>query len=303
MLLPKRKRTLLPDPMSVVSRFVEAANRHDADGIEACLHPDFESIQPIHPSRNFRGARQVRRNWQAIFDVEPGFRLTVLRGAASQDTAWVELHGAGQAAEVAGVLIFGVQDGRLRWSRIYSELVEQPVLPTDGTVEPVPAAAEEPEATLAVDDERPVFEVIHGEKYENRRAAPAAGDGQPGDGAVAADEAVDTEAVATEAAATEASPAPDDVSETLVESDVGVLADESESPEAETTLAEAATGIPDETNANGKSPEVELVEVTPAKGAKPKRSSRARKGKAASTTTASTSSTPAKPRRTRKKST
>jgi limonene-1,2-epoxide hydrolase len=127
----KRKRAGLGDAMSVVTRFVNACNRHDADGVYACLHPDFDSIQPMYPSRNFRGADQVRRNWQAIFDAEPGFRLTVLRSAATDDTVWLELHGAGRDAEVAGVFVMGVQGDRIRWARIYSALVE-----------PVPAAAD-----------------------------------------------------------------------------------------------------------------------------------------------------------------
>jgi limonene-1,2-epoxide hydrolase len=120
----KRKRAGLSDPMSVVTRFVNACNRHDADGIFACLHPSFDSIQPMYPSRNFRGADQVRRNWQAIFDAEPGFRLTVLRSAVQDEIVWLELHGAGRDAEVAGVFVMGIQGDRIRWARIYSALVE-----------------------------------------------------------------------------------------------------------------------------------------------------------------------------------
>ena len=137
MALLKRKRSGLGDAMEVVTRFVNACNRHDADGVYSCLHPDFDSIQPMYPSRNFRGADQVRRNWQAIFDAEPGFRLTVLRSAAADDTIWLELHGAGQDAEVAGVFVMGIQGDRIRWARIYSALVE-----------PVPEGVGEPPAPL-----------------------------------------------------------------------------------------------------------------------------------------------------------
>lgn len=139
MALLKRKRSGLNDPMSVVTRFVNACNRHDADSVASCLHPDFDSIQPMYPTRNFRGADQVRRNWQAIFDAEPGFRLTVLRSAATDDTIWLELHGAGEEAEVAGVFVMGVQGDRIRWARIYSALVE-PV--PEGVGEPPPPLRE-----------------------------------------------------------------------------------------------------------------------------------------------------------------
>jgi limonene-1,2-epoxide hydrolase len=113
------------DPMAVVTRFVEAANRHDADAIYATVHPEFDSIQPCFPSRNFTGGDQVRKNWRAIFDAEPGFRLTVLRSARSGNTVWVELHGAGNAAQVAGIFILGVEDDKIRWARVYSGPVEQ----------------------------------------------------------------------------------------------------------------------------------------------------------------------------------
>jgi limonene-1,2-epoxide hydrolase len=141
MALLKRKRSGLGEAMDVVTRFVNACNRHDAEGVYACLHPDFDSIQPMYPSRNFRGADQVRRNWQAIFDAEPGFRLTVLRSAAADDTIWLELHGAGRDAEVAGVFIMGVQGDRIRWARIYSALVEP--VPAGVVDEPAPGALRE----------------------------------------------------------------------------------------------------------------------------------------------------------------
>lgn len=141
MALLKRKRSGPGEAMDVVTRFVNACNRHDADGVYSCLHPDFDSIQPMYPSRNFRGADQVRRNWQAIFDAEPGFRLTVLRSAAVDDTIWLELHGAGRDAEVAGVFVMGVQGDRIRWARIYSALVEP--VPAGVVDEPAPAGLRE----------------------------------------------------------------------------------------------------------------------------------------------------------------
>ncbi|HVL05132.1 MAG TPA: nuclear transport factor 2 family protein [Acidimicrobiales bacterium] len=155
MALLKRKRAGLGDAMDVVTRFVNACNRHDADGVYSCLHPDFDSIQPMYPSRNFRGADQVRRNWQAIFDAEPGFRLTVLRSAAADDTVWLELHGAGEDAEVAGVFVMGIQGDRIRWARIYSALVE-----------PVPAGVGEPPA--------PAANLREVRAYEEPGPAPAA---------------------------------------------------------------------------------------------------------------------------------
>ncbi len=141
-----RRHKSASDPVAVVSRFVDAANRHDADAIAKCLHPDFESIQPIYPSRNFRGSTQVRRNWQAIFESEPGFRLSLVRSSSSDNTVWVELHGAGRDVEVAGVFIMGVEDELVRWARVYSAVVEQPA-PRMAATEPAAAVDVAPPPT------------------------------------------------------------------------------------------------------------------------------------------------------------
>ncbi len=174
-----RRRKTVSDPVSVVSRFVDAANRHDADAIAKCLHPDFESIQPIYPSRNFRGSMQVKRNWQAIFESEPGFRLSLVRSASHESTVWVELHGAGRDVEVAGVFIMGVEDELVRWARVYSAVVEQPA----------PKMAEHPES--AVGEEQ----VSAQEEAEALRRLIDAG--RPSESDVAAAAAVAEEAVAS----------------------------------------------------------------------------------------------------------
>lgn len=209
MALLKRKRSGLGEAMDVVTKFVNACNRHDADAVFSCLHPDFDSIQPMYPSRNFRGADQVRRNWQAIFDAEPGFRLTVLRSAAIDDTVWLELHGAGRDAEVAGVFVMGVVGDRIRWARIYSALVE-PVPagtvdePAPGALREVPpyqeggAAAAAPAGDSEVVEESLIAPVLDMERSGRRRRRgrqgaeeEAAGDEQP---------AVDVQNVDVEAA-------------------------------------------------------------------------------------------------------
>lgn len=210
MALLKRKRSGLTDPMSVVTRFVNACNRHDADGIYACLHPDFDSIQPMYPARNFRGADQVRRNWQAIFDAEPGFRLTVLRQAAADDTVWLELHGAGDEAEVAGVFVMGIQGDRVRWARIYSALVEplppgvEPHVPSSPALRGVPSLKEGDGAAVAsepVVEEDLIAPVVDIEDSGRSRRRRRRRGHEPADAPVAAaeDEAVDVAAVTDDA--------------------------------------------------------------------------------------------------------
>ena len=202
MALLKRKRAGLNDAMSVVTRFVNACNRHDADGVAACLHPDFDSIQPMYPVRNFRGADQVRRNWQAIFDAEPGFRLTVLRSAATDDTVWLELHGAGREAEVAGVFVMGVHGDRIRWARIYSALVE----PVPASMEGAPSVQEHGNGEVVEDSLiAPVLDMKRSGRRRRRSSVDAAVD------AVTAD-IISTPVPEPEAASgpeSEAAPAPE----------------------------------------------------------------------------------------------
>jgi hypothetical protein len=139
----------------------------------------------------------VRRNWQAIFDAEPGFRLTVLRSASVDDTIWLELHGAGEDAEVAGVFVMGIQGDRIRWARIYSALVE----PVPEGVGQSPAQLREvprhdqPVATNTgeVVEESLIAPVLDmdrgGSRRRRRRGEDAEGEGEPPEaGAAEADE-------------------------------------------------------------------------------------------------------------------
>ncbi len=160
MRLAKRRRVGAGDPMAVVTRFLDAANHHDSDTLYASVHPEFESFQPLHPDRNFRGPGQLISNWKAIFEAEPGFRLTVLRASTTGNTVWVELHGAGDNAEAAGIFILGVENSRIRWVRVYSDLVEGVAEPEPA--EPTPqagATAEQPAgAGVGAEAERPSAE-------------------------------------------------------------------------------------------------------------------------------------------------
>jgi ketosteroid isomerase-like protein len=114
-----------------VERLNAAMNAHDIDAFVACFDEDYDSEQPVHPDRAFRGRDQVRRNWSAIFDGVPDFRSELVRaGATAGETEWSEWrwHGTqsdGTPLDMAGVIVCGVRDGRLRWGRLYVEPVER----------------------------------------------------------------------------------------------------------------------------------------------------------------------------------
>ena len=77
----------------VVERLLAAMNAHDIEAFAGCFHDDYDSRQPAHPDRAFRGREQARRD--------------------------------GSQPEMAGVILAGVRDGRVSWARLYVEPVEQ----------------------------------------------------------------------------------------------------------------------------------------------------------------------------------
>jgi len=118
------------DPNLLVERLLAAVNGHDLVGLVACFDEDYVNVNPAHPQRGFRGSEQVRRNWSQIFAVVPDVHARVLRSAVDGDTLWSEweMTGArndGAAFEMRGVFIFGVADGRAKWTRMFLEPVEE----------------------------------------------------------------------------------------------------------------------------------------------------------------------------------
>ena len=114
----------------VVARLQAAMNAHDVEAFVACCAEDYESVQPAHPDRAFRGREQVRANWSEIFTGVPDFRAEVIRVAAVGDTAWSEWHWQGTQTDggrldMAGVIVFGLRGDRIAWARLYVEPVEQ----------------------------------------------------------------------------------------------------------------------------------------------------------------------------------
>ncbi len=118
-------------PAAVLDRLLGAISRHDADAVAACFAEDLCNEHLFYPERSFRGRERVRENWAAIFTHVPNFRMQVLRAAVEQDAIWIELLGSGTlagrgtAVEAHGVMILGVRDGQIAWSRVYTEPVHR----------------------------------------------------------------------------------------------------------------------------------------------------------------------------------
>src|SRR3954465_8818649 len=107
-----------------------AMNTRDIDAFVPLFDPDYDSRQPAHPDRAFRGREQVRENWSAVFAGVPDFQADLLRVDAAADVAgsargWHGHQAAGGTLEMAGVIVFGIHHGRIAWARLYVEPVEQ----------------------------------------------------------------------------------------------------------------------------------------------------------------------------------
>jgi hypothetical protein len=108
----------------LASALADAMNAHDIDAFVALFAPDYDSRQPAHPDRAFVGSDQVRANWSSIFAGVPDFRAELLATAVEGDTLWTEWRWRGSGLDMAGVIVFGVRDGRFAWARLYVEPVE-----------------------------------------------------------------------------------------------------------------------------------------------------------------------------------
>ena len=107
-----------------------AMNAHDIDAFVACFAADYDSVQPTHPDRAFRGREQVRANWSAVFSGVPDFRAELVRLDAVGDVAWTEWRWEGTQSDggrldMAGVIVLGVRDELVAWARLYVEPVEE----------------------------------------------------------------------------------------------------------------------------------------------------------------------------------
>jgi ketosteroid isomerase-like protein len=117
-------------PRSVIERIQRAQNQHDLEAFLECIAPDYQSEQPVHPDKAFRGREQVRKNWSTIFRGVPNLRSEILRSITDGDTEWTEWHWSGTHTNgkpfaMRGVTLFGIRDNQVVWGRLYMETVEQ----------------------------------------------------------------------------------------------------------------------------------------------------------------------------------
>ena len=118
------------DLESLLLKLKDAFNTHDINSLIGCFDGDYYSEQPVHPDRTFRGQEQVKKNWSSNFDEMPDFSAHLFRHAISNNTIWAEWEWQGTRQDksrllMRGVTIMGIEDGKIKWGRLYVDPVEE----------------------------------------------------------------------------------------------------------------------------------------------------------------------------------
>ena len=114
----------------MMDRLLGALNAHDLDAFVACFAVDYDSEQPAHPNRAFRGSDQVRKNWEGVFAGVPDFTAELLLSAVAHDGVevgewrWQGTYTDGSPFGMHGVIVAGVQNNEIAWGRLYMEPIE-----------------------------------------------------------------------------------------------------------------------------------------------------------------------------------
>jgi len=113
----------------LLERINDAMNSHNANNVAALFAEDYQSFQPVHPSRGFGGSQQVATNWTAVFDGVPDFHAELLAASVDGQVEWGEwqwrgTHTDGSAFLMRGITILVGRDGLIAQARLYMEPVE-----------------------------------------------------------------------------------------------------------------------------------------------------------------------------------
>ena len=94
-----------------------------------CFAVDVRSEQPTRPDRGFRGRAELRSYWEQVLASDTQFHAELLRCTGDARTAWAEWCWTGARADGstfarAGVTIYGLENDRIAWMRLYMEPVQ-----------------------------------------------------------------------------------------------------------------------------------------------------------------------------------
>ena len=113
-----------------------ALDAHDLDAFVEFFREDYVGERPRHPGSPVSSRADVRTNWAEVISDVPDLRVEIPAAVQEGNVIWSEWRAYGTARsgamlELRGVIIFGLQDGLVAWSRMYLEPVEQEGLTLD----------------------------------------------------------------------------------------------------------------------------------------------------------------------------
>ena len=107
-----------------------ALDAHDLETFVGFFRDDYVGERPRHPGAKISSRTDVRTNWAEVISDVPDLRVEVPAAVQDGDRIWSEWRAYGTARsgamlELRGVIIFGIEDDKVAWSRMYMEPVEQ----------------------------------------------------------------------------------------------------------------------------------------------------------------------------------
>ena len=122
--------------LPLLERMGAALDAHDLDTFVGFFREDYVGERPRHPGSPMSSREDVRTNWAEVISDVPDLHVEVLAAVEDGNTIWSEWRAYGTARsgamlELRGVIIFGVQNDQVAWSRMYLEPVEQEGLTLD----------------------------------------------------------------------------------------------------------------------------------------------------------------------------
>jgi ketosteroid isomerase-like protein len=123
----------------LLERMRAALDAHDLDTFVEFFRDDYVGERPRHPGSLMSSREDIRRNWAEVISDVPDLRVDVPAAVQDGGTIWSEWRAYGTARsgamlELRGVIIFGIQDGLVAWSRMYMEPVEHEGVPLSDLV-------------------------------------------------------------------------------------------------------------------------------------------------------------------------
>jgi ketosteroid isomerase-like protein len=114
----------------ILEQMRAALDAHDLEAFLGFFRDDYVGERPRHPGAKISSRTDVRTNWAEVISDVPDLRVEVPAAVQDGDRIWSEWRAYGTARsgamlELRGVIIFGIEDDKVAWSRMYMEPVEQ----------------------------------------------------------------------------------------------------------------------------------------------------------------------------------